>query len=237
MGQLLSALRVYCRKTHHESQVELPLENLLEIDETDQKQDDEMDPVYNPGENIYFDVDSMTVTVNTKDKTHHSITEHVVPRYKKLCAEKKSIVCKLADVLDGISLPPDATHLKVSIINHTGDRCYIPFHLAHVEENFPCDIPAMIQELDPDDLPTSIGLVEYIHGHVTTRDLTMSLQDYAWDDFLLGFTYPRPHAWTFLRSLSTDENAEIYMSRTTIDNRKEFFSLKMYTFERTGWFG
>jgi len=188
-----------------------------------------------PSQNIYFDLDTMKVKLNTKDKLK-DLSFHVVPLYRSLCEANQKVICKLGDVLAGLEgLPEDATHLIVSLVNYHGDKFYIPFALDHLDDPFPFESTAWIYEANADEmLPDSLSLIHKVDGQMRFDDVTDRMLYFSWNLFSPGSFKFRPHAWTWLKELSPDPDAVLLLKRI-IDGANECASFSLATQEIVDW--
>lgn len=131
--------------------------------------------------------------------------DKIVNKYNEL-SEKDKIT--LDDVITGICLPSEATHLVITLIyNHT--QFSIPFDLNKRDELFPCESVDIIAKYDAQiDSPVEVVLMHIQDGQLVTEDMP-DLYEYAWSGFRTGFKTYRQHAWSWLSKLSADPDAII----------------------------
>lgn len=131
----------------------------------------------------------------------------IVTKYNELRKSKKDKIT-LDDVVTGICLPSEATHLVITLI-YNQTQFSIPFNLNKREEFFPCESVNIIAKYDAQiDSPVEVVLMHIQDGQLVTEDMP-DLYEYAWSGFRTGFKTYRQSAWSWLSKLSSDPEAII----------------------------
>lgn len=163
-------------------------------------------PLYN----IYIDENTMHVRFNTvNQETRETLSEQIVKNYVQYTIASGNVICRLQDVLEGVALPNDASHLIVTFCNFAGDQFSVPFALDHPDDPFPFEDTGLITDCQLDELPQTLVLLHRSDGQGPVREehLTQKMIHFCWKYFRPGFFHHRPYAWTWLSELSEDPEA------------------------------
>lgn len=163
-------------------------------------------PLYN----IYLDENTMSVRFNTlHQETRETLSEQIVKNYVQHTIASGNVICRLQDVIAGVTLPTDASHMIATFCNFAGDQFSVPFALDHPNDPFPFEDTSLITDCQLDDLPQTLVLIHQIDGQgpVMEENLTQKMIHFCWKYFQPGFFHHRPYAWTWLSELSEDPEA------------------------------
>lgn len=131
----------------------------------------------------------------------------IVQKYHQLRESTKEKIT-LDQVLTGICLPAEATHLVVTLFCKK-NLFSIPFSLYNRDELFPCESIDIISSYDEQaDFPTEVVLMHIQDDQLITDDMP-DLYEFAWSGFRTGFKSYRQYAWAWLHKLSDDPDAII----------------------------
>lgn len=110
--------------------------------------------------------------------------------------EQQCKVVKLSTLLKGMLdfTPTENDFIIVIFKTQNGKKYKVPYCLAFTDEDFPYLKNSNIPPYD------KIVLVENLNHKLTYTPVDMFVRDFYWDMF-------RPHAWKFLRHLSSDPDA------------------------------
>lgn len=163
-----------------------------------------------PVHNIYLDERTLSVRFNTvHQEDRETLSERIVGNYVNHTRASGHVICCLRDVVHGVTLPEDATHLMVTFCNFAGDQFSIPFALERPDDPFPFEDTRWITDCQLDELPQTLVLLHRPdpHGPLLEENLTSKLIHFCWRFFQPGFSYHRPAVWTWLSELSDDPEA------------------------------
>ena len=191
-----------------------------EKDDEDEEQEEEEDllgwhehtdgDIVAPLYNIYLDENTMSVRFNTlHQETRETLSEQIVKNYVQHTIASGNVICRLQDVIAGVALPTDASHMIATFCNFAGDQFSVPFALDHPNDPFPFEDTSLITDCQLDDLPQTLVLIHQIDGQgpVMEENLTQKMIHFCWKYFQPGFFRHRPYAWTWLSELSEDPEA------------------------------
>lgn len=132
------------------------------------------------------------------------VTESVASAFVRLCVERKAHQVLFGDLLHG-DWPANTTHLICHFQLGEGRWYAVPFSIDHPEDLFPFASLDVLSH--PREAPAE--RVELI-GAEGRRDMTEGFRPYTHGLFEPFF---RPHAWSWLRAVDEDPDAELMLER------------------------
>ncbi len=158
----------------------------------------------------YINMDTFKVSINCNDESYQNKTKEFKQAYELFLSQgqTKVSVGELLDELEDNGCDfKDACHFIFEFEDYNKNQFAIPFSLEHINDMFPM---MLFEDLNNLQKPFEIFLTHEKNGEgICDEDFTDKLLKYAWNEFSVGFSRFRNHAWDFLTCLTPDTKAVI----------------------------